>query len=91
MKASIMGSKTMYPQGYVIDMEKFRYKFKLGDIVKVPAVLVGLTHDESKPQEAEVVGFYRNFFNVKYPEGYEQSIQYKDAGLVVLLEEVMSA
>lgn len=91
MKASIMGSKTMYPQGYVIDMEKFRYKFKLGDIVKVPAILAGLTHDESKACEAEVVGFYRNVFNVKYPEGWEQSIQYKDAGLVVLLDKEVLA
>lgn len=83
---------SMYPKGYTINMDEFMRKFKVGDKVKVPAILAGLTHDESKACEAEVVGFYRNFFNVKYPEGYEQSIQYRDAGLVTLLEEeVLSA
>ena len=63
------------------DIEKFKNKFVVGDIVVVPKELAHLTHVEDKEQLAEVVGF----FNVKYLDeslGYEQSIQYKDAGSV---------
>lgn len=67
------------------DIEKFKNKFVVGDIVVIPKELAHLTHVEDKEQLAEVVGFYRNFFNVKYLDEslrYEQSIQYKDAGSV---------
>ena len=65
------------------DVEMFKKKFRLGDFVMIPKELVMLTHESRKPQLAEVVGFYRNFFNVKYIDlPYEQSIQYKDAGFV---------
>lgn len=72
-----------YPDGYVIDMEAFRKKFKIGDKVKVPGVIAGLTHSEYRAQPAEVVGLYKRFFNVRYTEGFEQSIPYQDAGMVV--------
>lgn len=65
------------------DVEKFMYKFQLGDIVVIPKELAELTHEEKGSQIAEVVGFYRRFFNVKYLDlPFEQSIQYKDAGFV---------
>ena len=79
-----IGSRRLYPQGYVMDIEAFEKKFKVGDIVKVPAAIAGLTHEKYIPQIAEVVGLYPHFFNVKYEEGgWVQSIQYRDAGLVV--------
>ena len=73
---------SMYPKGYTINMDEFMRKFKIGDIVRVPASIAGLTHDKAIPQIAEVVGLYPHFFNVKYDEGWEQSIRYADAGLV---------
>ena len=65
-----------------IEIEKLKNKFKLGDTVTVPASLASLTHAAEIPQTAEVVGLYPHFFNVKYAEGWEQSIQYRDAGIV---------
>ena len=65
-----------------IEIEKLKNKFKLGDTVTVPASLASLTHAAVTPQTAEVVGLYPRFFNVKYAEGWEQSILYKDAGIV---------
>jgi len=53
-------------------------KLRIGDMVVVAADLAYLTHDSRKSQIAEVVGIYPHFFNVKYEEGYQQSIQYKD-------------
>ena len=65
------------------DIELFKNKFKVGDIVIVPSTLAELTHEEKGSQLAEVVGLYRNFFNVKYQNlPFEQSIQYKDGGHV---------
>ena len=67
------------------DIERFKTKFKVGDIVVIPKELAHLTHVEDKEQLAEVVGFYRHFFNIKYLDErltYQQSIQYKDAGKV---------
>ena len=65
------------------DIELFKNKFKVGDIVVVPKELAELTHEEKGSQIAEVVGLYRNFFNVKYLDlPYQQSIQYKDGGHV---------
>lgn len=63
------------------DIERFKNKFKVGDMVVIPGDLVHLTHESYESQIAEVVGLYRNFFNVKYLDlPYEQSIQYKDGG-----------
>lgn len=68
------------------DVNQFKNKFEVGDIVLIPASLAELTHfSEPGSQIAEVVGLYRHVFNVKYPNlPYEQSIQYKDAGKVNL-------
>lgn len=63
------------------DIEKFKNKFNVGDIVSIPDELAYLTHEEHGDQIAEVTGLYRNFFNVKYFDlPFEQSIQYKDGG-----------
>ena len=72
----------LYPEEYTINIEEFKKKFKLGDTVTVPASLASLTHEAETPQTAEIVGLYPHFFNVKYAEGWEQSIQYRDAGIV---------
>jgi hypothetical protein len=65
------------------DIELFKNKFNVGDIISIPEELVRLTHEAHKDQVAEVVGKYRHFFNVKYLDlPYEQSIQYKDANKV---------
>lgn len=66
------------------DIEIFKNKFKVGDMVIIPGRLAELTHFEEKGiQIAEVVGLYRNFFNVKYLDlPFQQSIQYKDGGHV---------
>lgn len=65
------------------DIELFKNKFNVGDIISIPEELARLTHEAHKDQLAEVVGKYRHFFNVKYLDmPYEQSIQYKDANKV---------
>lgn len=65
------------------DIEKFKNKFNVGDIVSIPDELAYLTHEEHGDQIAEVTGLYRNFFNVKYFDlPFEQSIQYKDGSKV---------
>lgn len=64
------------------DIEKMENKFKVGDLVKVPEEIAHLTHDSKDSQFAKVVGLYNQFFNVEYSEGYQQSIQYKDADKV---------
>ena len=65
------------------DIKTFMNKFKVGDIVVIPKELAELTHEEKGTQIAEVVGLYRNFFNIKYPDlPFQQSIQYKDGGKV---------
>lgn len=46
----------------------------IGDILKVPKSISGCNDDVF----AEVVGVYRNFFNVKYEWGFRQSIKYTD-------------
>ena len=52
---------------------------KIGDIVIVPKELSGLTHDKKESMLAEVVGIYRNFFNVRYENStWEQSIKWCD-------------
>lgn len=67
-----------------IDIEKLRNKFKVGDVIIIPKELAELTHEEYGSQIAEVVGLYRNFFNVKYLDlPFEQSIQYKDGNKIV--------
>ena len=61
--------------------------FKVGDIVSVPTRLAHLSHPETiKDQIGEVVAFYPNFFNVKYKEGYQQSIKYTDANIIQVLK-----
>lgn len=65
------------------DIELFKNKFKVGDIVSIPDELASLTHEIHGDQIAEVVGLYRHFFNVKYLDlPYEQSIQYKDGNKI---------
>lgn len=65
------------------DIELFKNKFNVGDIISIPEELARLTHEGYKDQLAEVVGKYRHFFNVKYLDlPYEQSIQYKDTNKV---------
>lgn len=65
------------------DIELFKNKFNVGDIISIPDELAHLTHEARGSQFAEVVGKYRHFFNVKYLDlPYEQSIQYKDANKV---------
>ena len=63
--------------------ERFKKKFKVGDIVIVPKELAELTHEKKGSQLAEVVELSRHIFDVKYLEaGFRQSIQYKDAGKI---------
>ncbi len=64
------------------DIEMFRTKFNVGDIVIVDNELAELTHEQKGSQIAEVVGKYRRFFNVKYDQGFQQSILYQDGGKV---------
>lgn len=52
---------------------------RIGDIVKVPAKICGLQEDTF----AEVVGVYRNFFNVRYDLGWEQSFRYDDLNKLI--------
>lgn len=59
-------------------MEK---EIKVGDLLKVPAVLSGCEED----QFVEVVGLYRNFFNVRYNWGFQQSFRYDDLGKLVII------
>lgn len=70
------------------DLMKFRQKFEIGDIVVVPKEFMGWKdawHREEKL--GEVVGLYRNVFNVRYDEGFIQSFQYKDASFIHKLVE----
>lgn len=64
------------------DIERFKRKFNIGDIVIIPEEIGTLANGRKGTQVAEVVSLSRNFFNVKYDKGYQQSIQYKDAGKV---------
>lgn len=64
------------------DIERFKRKFNVGDIVIIPEEIRALANRRKGTQVAEVVSLSRNFFNVKYDKGYQQSIQYKDAGKV---------
>lgn len=66
----------------IYNIEKLKRKFKVGDQVIVPRRIAHLTHKSQEPQKAEVVGLYPNFFDVKYKEGYLQSIQYVDGRYV---------
>lgn len=70
------------------DLIKFKEKFEIGDIVVVPKEFItwrDAGHREEKL--GEVVGLYRDIFNVKYDEGFVQSFQYKDAGFIHKLVE----
>lgn len=61
----------------------------IGDVVMVDTELAILSHpDMKKPQRAVVAGFYPNFFDVEYPEGFRQSILYRDKGKVHLIKKV---
>lgn len=64
------------------DIERFKRKFNIRDIVIIPEEIGTLANGRKGTQVAEVVSLSRNFFNVKYDKGYQQSIQYKDAGKV---------
>lgn len=58
----------------------------IGNIVVVPKELTGLTHDKKESMLAEVVGIYRNFFNVKYENSrWEQSVKWSDIDKVQIL------
>lgn len=59
----------------------------IGDTVLVHSELAHLSHpDNRSSQQAVVVGFYPNFFNVQYPLGYQQSIMYRDMKMVKILK-----
>ena len=58
-------------------------KIRINDVVVVPKELTGLTHDKKESMIAEVVGIYRNFFNVRYEDStWQQSIMWKDVDKV---------
>ena len=56
-------------------MEMNEIKFKVGETVLIPKQLTIC----NEPKTGVVTQFYPKFFNVRYPEGYEQSISYFDA------------
>lgn len=66
----------------VMDIERNREKFSVGDRVIIPESMVAVFGNERSDRAAEVVGVYKHVFNVRYSSGYQQSISYIDAGSV---------
>lgn len=59
---------------------------KIGDTVVVAKSLAVLSHPQSgRAHRGTVVGFYPNFFNVQYEEGWQQSIMYQDMNKIKLV------
>jgi len=57
----------------------------IGDEVIVVRSLAELSHPGShKAHRGIITGFYPSFFNVKYEQGYEQSIMYRDSNKIIL-------
>lgn len=65
---------------------------EVGDIVIVPKEISSLTHDKKESMLAEVVGIYRNFFNVRYENStWEQSIKWCDQNKLKNMTASLSA
>ena len=66
-------------------MENKNY-ITIGDTVIVSRGLASLSHPHTqKAHQGTVVGFYRNFFNVQYEDGWQQSIMYRDINKIKLV------
>ena len=70
------------------DLNKLRSKFKVGNLVVIPKEFLPYgNYEGAKDKIGEVVAIYRNFFNVRFDQGYERSILIKDAGFINKLVE----
>ena len=73
------------------DIEKLRSRFEIGDVVVIPKeYLVYENFDGREDKLAVVTAIYRNVFNVRFDEGFERSIQIKDAKHINKLVSVIA-
>ena len=66
-----------------LDFNKIKRKFCVGDkvIISSKVNVIGVE------KQGVVVGIYNRFFNVEYPEGYQESISYAEVKGVYIIDK----